>query len=329
MYLIIAFFADHSYAMLWQADNNVWYARLLAAGDDWRACTWWPSGCAISVLQILLFRAQLLYMSFACLFCCLGLSFDNVRVSHSVNFVHLLVFHFILNFCLWFWQVDLWSLGVLTFEFLVGKPPFEADDHSQTYRRITKVALDTALQMLWQIPAASSSLFLLLSTGLQSKHFECKTKPSKNYLSQNQSNGNQYISEKPIHKGKKENGHEEQLIKSTCWSKVESQMQACGICRPILIIVVFHVHVFLILVLFHVHVFLLFLCHREDQYQDLHRLWRSWVLAFGKPFSWSWPGIFWKTTRSLKMPLISFQQWPKQAVCFCTDVLSTTNKQVS
>ncbi|XP_065186460.1 aurora kinase B-like [Sycon ciliatum] len=38
-------------------------------------------------------------------------------------------------------KVDLWSLGVLTYEFLVGKPPFEADDHSQTYRRITRVDL--------------------------------------------------------------------------------------------------------------------------------------------------------------------------------------------
>lgn len=38
-------------------------------------------------------------------------------------------------------KVDLWSLGVLCYEFLVGKPPFEADGHSETYRRITKVDL--------------------------------------------------------------------------------------------------------------------------------------------------------------------------------------------
>ncbi|XP_078508141.1 aurora kinase A isoform X2 [Lissotriton helveticus] len=36
-------------------------------------------------------------------------------------------------------KVDLWSLGVLCYEFLVGKPPFEADSHQETYRRISKV----------------------------------------------------------------------------------------------------------------------------------------------------------------------------------------------
>ena len=36
-------------------------------------------------------------------------------------------------------KVDLWSLGVLCYEFLVGKPPFEAESHAETYRRITHV----------------------------------------------------------------------------------------------------------------------------------------------------------------------------------------------
>ncbi|MEE6506387.1 hypothetical protein FKM82_007648 [Ascaphus truei] len=36
-------------------------------------------------------------------------------------------------------KVDLWSLGVLCYEFLVGKPPFETDTHQETYRRISKV----------------------------------------------------------------------------------------------------------------------------------------------------------------------------------------------
>jgi aurora kinase len=39
-------------------------------------------------------------------------------------------------------KVDLWSLGVLCYEFLVGKPPFE--DHSgyqATYTRISQVDL--------------------------------------------------------------------------------------------------------------------------------------------------------------------------------------------
>ena len=38
-------------------------------------------------------------------------------------------------------QVDLWSLGVLCYEFLVGEPPFEASDQRTTYKRIIKVDL--------------------------------------------------------------------------------------------------------------------------------------------------------------------------------------------
>jgi len=36
---------------------------------------------------------------------------------------------------------DVWSLGVLAYEFLVGSPPFEAEGHKQTYRRIARVDL--------------------------------------------------------------------------------------------------------------------------------------------------------------------------------------------
>ncbi|KAI3403043.2 IPL1 [Candida oxycetoniae] len=37
--------------------------------------------------------------------------------------------------------VDIWAMGVLIYEFLVGKPPFEEIDASATYRRIVRVDL--------------------------------------------------------------------------------------------------------------------------------------------------------------------------------------------
>ncbi|CAM6044470.1 unnamed protein product [Sphagnum compactum] len=37
--------------------------------------------------------------------------------------------------------VDVWSLGILCFEFLFGTPPFEAKKHSDTYKRIVRVDL--------------------------------------------------------------------------------------------------------------------------------------------------------------------------------------------
>lgn len=36
-------------------------------------------------------------------------------------------------------KVDLWCIGVLCYELLVGNPPFESSTHSETYKRILKV----------------------------------------------------------------------------------------------------------------------------------------------------------------------------------------------
>jgi len=47
-------------------------------------------------------------------------------------------------------KVDYWSVGVLCYEFLVGKPPFEAKTQQETYQRITSVS--------YVFPTAISSL---------------------------------------------------------------------------------------------------------------------------------------------------------------------------
>ena len=38
-------------------------------------------------------------------------------------------------------QVDTWGLGILCYELLVGRPPFEAASAKDTYERIAKVDL--------------------------------------------------------------------------------------------------------------------------------------------------------------------------------------------
>ena len=38
-------------------------------------------------------------------------------------------------------NVDIWSLGVLCYEFLCGKPPFETASHQDTYQRIINIDL--------------------------------------------------------------------------------------------------------------------------------------------------------------------------------------------
>ena len=39
-------------------------------------------------------------------------------------------------------NVDVWTLGILTYEFITGKPPFEADGKGATYRKITTVDIE-------------------------------------------------------------------------------------------------------------------------------------------------------------------------------------------
>ena len=38
-------------------------------------------------------------------------------------------------------RIDLWSLGILAYEFLVGAPPFETESQTETCRRIARVDL--------------------------------------------------------------------------------------------------------------------------------------------------------------------------------------------
>ena len=38
--------------------------------------------------------------------------------------------------------MDIWCLGILCYEFIVGSPPFEADGHDETYERILNSAVE-------------------------------------------------------------------------------------------------------------------------------------------------------------------------------------------
>ena len=36
-------------------------------------------------------------------------------------------------------MIDIWGLGILSYEFVVGRPPFESDSKNETYERIEKL----------------------------------------------------------------------------------------------------------------------------------------------------------------------------------------------
>ena len=55
-------------------------------------------------------------------------------------------------------NVDVWSLGVLCFEFLYGIPPFEAEGNTKTYKRILEVDLQFP-----PVPAVSDAAKDLIS----------------------------------------------------------------------------------------------------------------------------------------------------------------------
>lgn len=44
-------------------------------------------------------------------------------------------------------KVDLWCIGVLCYECLVGNPPFETANHAETYKRISKVCVCAFCQL--------------------------------------------------------------------------------------------------------------------------------------------------------------------------------------
>ena len=60
---------------------------------------------------------------------------SNTKFLHT--FIEVVIFIFIGEYH--DEKVDLWSLGVLCYEFLAGKPPFETESHQETYKRILSV----------------------------------------------------------------------------------------------------------------------------------------------------------------------------------------------
>lgn len=68
-----------------------------------------------------------------------------------------------------FFQVDIWSLGVLTYELLTGKPPFESKSNADTYKLISNVryVMPKNISPEAQDFIAKVSQFILIVTSLR------------------------------------------------------------------------------------------------------------------------------------------------------------------
>ncbi|XP_023013481.2 aurora kinase A [Leptinotarsa decemlineata] len=73
-------------------------------------------------------------------------------------------------------KVDLWSLGVLCYEFLTGRPPFESASYDDTYRRISKAQFtfppyvsDEAKDLIIKLLVVNPNMRLELSEVLKHK----------------------------------------------------------------------------------------------------------------------------------------------------------------
>lgn len=84
---------------------------------------------------------------------------------------------------------DVWSLGVLCYEFLVGAPPFEADGNRATYRRISTVDLHFPPH----VSAGARDLISRLIVKVQSRRLPLKEVQNhpwiKQYVRQNDNKG--------------------------------------------------------------------------------------------------------------------------------------------